>query len=210
MKILFAIVDGGGNIPPQLAVARALHSRGVEVRFSVTAAFVNAWKLRAFAFEPFAYGRAIRSHRSAIAGRDHGGVHPCCGGPTDRRVRRRGCPASRRGRRGRRHDSDRGDSRDRGLRHSDGRLRALLLSSGSGPRGQAGRMAVRLRGVDPFGAEHRGVLPVVVPVVISTFRGTPRCATSVSSGRACRRAAAAAVPRIVVSLSTCAFAGERG
>ena len=24
MKILFVIVDGGGNIPPQLAVARAL------------------------------------------------------------------------------------------------------------------------------------------------------------------------------------------
>ena len=32
MKVLFAIVDGGGNIPPQLAVARALASRGVEVR----------------------------------------------------------------------------------------------------------------------------------------------------------------------------------
>ena len=29
MKILFAIVDGGGNIPPQLAVARALAVRGV-------------------------------------------------------------------------------------------------------------------------------------------------------------------------------------
>ena len=31
MKILFAIVDGGGNIPPQLAVARALRARGVEI-----------------------------------------------------------------------------------------------------------------------------------------------------------------------------------
>jgi hypothetical protein len=28
MKVLFAVVDGGGNLPPQLAVARALRARG--------------------------------------------------------------------------------------------------------------------------------------------------------------------------------------
>ena len=33
MKILFAVVDGGGNIPPQLAVANALRARGAEVHF---------------------------------------------------------------------------------------------------------------------------------------------------------------------------------
>jgi UDP:flavonoid glycosyltransferase YjiC (YdhE family) len=33
MKILFVVFDGGGNIPPQLAVARALRARGAEVRF---------------------------------------------------------------------------------------------------------------------------------------------------------------------------------
>ena len=33
MKALFVTVDGGGNIPPQLAVARILRNRGAEVRF---------------------------------------------------------------------------------------------------------------------------------------------------------------------------------
>ena len=33
MKVLFVVFDGGGNIPPQLAVARALRARGAEVRF---------------------------------------------------------------------------------------------------------------------------------------------------------------------------------
>jgi UDP:flavonoid glycosyltransferase YjiC (YdhE family) len=31
MKILFAMVDGGGNVPPQLAVARTLQARGADV-----------------------------------------------------------------------------------------------------------------------------------------------------------------------------------
>lgn len=31
MKLLFVIVDGGGNVPPQLAVARALRARGTEI-----------------------------------------------------------------------------------------------------------------------------------------------------------------------------------
>jgi UDP:flavonoid glycosyltransferase YjiC (YdhE family) len=33
MKVLFVVFDGGGNIPPELAVARALRARGAEVRF---------------------------------------------------------------------------------------------------------------------------------------------------------------------------------
>ena len=33
MRVLFAVADGGGNIPPQLAVTRALRTRGAEVEF---------------------------------------------------------------------------------------------------------------------------------------------------------------------------------
>ena len=53
MKILFVIVDGGGNIPPQLAVARALQARGVEIhvlghsgiRERVEAAGLKVWNI---------------------------------------------------------------------------------------------------------------------------------------------------------------------
>ena len=57
MKVLFAIVDGGGNIPPQLAVARALQARGVRFRYSVIAGFAQRVQAAGLAFEPFTDGR---------------------------------------------------------------------------------------------------------------------------------------------------------
>ena len=44
MKVLFAIVDGGGNIPPQLAVARAFRRAASRSRCSVIKVFATASK----------------------------------------------------------------------------------------------------------------------------------------------------------------------
>ncbi len=140
MKILFAIVDGGGNIPPQLAVARALAARGVEVQVLGHRGIRERVEAAGLAFEPFTDGQTFRSHRSAVAGGHHGGLHPRGGGSTSWRVRGGGSAAPRCGRRRRRHDPHRGNSRDRRLRHPDDRFRALLLSRGSGPRCEPGRM----------------------------------------------------------------------
>jgi len=57
MKILFVMFDGGGNVPPQLAAARALRSRGVEVRFLGHAGLRERVEAEGFSFEPFALGR---------------------------------------------------------------------------------------------------------------------------------------------------------
>ena len=57
MKILFAIVDGGGNIPPQLAVARALQARGVEVWIVGHRGIRDRIEAAGFAFEPFTGGQ---------------------------------------------------------------------------------------------------------------------------------------------------------
>ena len=57
MKILFVIVDGGGNIPPQLAVARALQARGVEVHVLGHSGIRERVEAAGLAFEPFTGGR---------------------------------------------------------------------------------------------------------------------------------------------------------
>jgi len=57
MKLLFVIVDGGGNIPPQLAVARALRARGVDVRVLGHRGIRERVEAAGLAFEPFTEGR---------------------------------------------------------------------------------------------------------------------------------------------------------
>jgi len=56
MKILFAVVDGGGNIPPQLAVARALRARGAEVHFVGHEGVRERVRAAGFSFETFTTG----------------------------------------------------------------------------------------------------------------------------------------------------------
>src|SRR6478672_10092526 len=70
---------------------------------------------------------------------------------------------------------------------------------------------LRLRGTDPLAAEHRGLLQVVsARADLDPIRGAPSvCHTGVVWQGVPRAAAPAAVPRILVSLSTCAFAGQR-
>ena len=57
MKIVFAVVDGGGNIPPQLAVARALQARGVQIHVIGHRGIRQRVEAAGFAFEPFSEGR---------------------------------------------------------------------------------------------------------------------------------------------------------
>lgn len=56
MKILFVTVDGGGNIPPQLGTARTLRSRGAEVRFLGHSGIADRIIAAQFPFEPFETG----------------------------------------------------------------------------------------------------------------------------------------------------------
>ena len=56
MKILFAIVDGGGNIPPQLAVAKALAARGVEIHVLGHRGIRERVEAAGLAFESFTRG----------------------------------------------------------------------------------------------------------------------------------------------------------
>jgi UDP:flavonoid glycosyltransferase YjiC (YdhE family) len=57
MKILWAIVDGGGNIPPQIAVARALQKRGADIHFIGHAGARERVEKAGFTFETFGTGR---------------------------------------------------------------------------------------------------------------------------------------------------------
>ena len=87
MKILFAIVDGGGNIPPQLAVARALRARGVEIQVLGHRGIRERVEAAGFAFEPFTGGRHFDpTVQRSLAGH-HDGLHPSGGGSTSWPVR---------------------------------------------------------------------------------------------------------------------------
>jgi hypothetical protein len=70
---------------------------------------------------------------------------------------------------------------------------------------------LRLRGTDPLAAEHRGLLQVVASRAdLDPIRGAPAvCHTGVVWQGLPSGTVPAAVPRILVSLSTCAFAGQR-
>lgn len=59
MKILFVIVDGGGNLPPQLAVARALQARGADVHVLGHHGIGDRVRAAGLPFEPFTAGRAF-------------------------------------------------------------------------------------------------------------------------------------------------------
>ena len=57
MKIVFAMVDGGGNIPPQLAVAGALRRRGFEIQVVGHRGIRARVEAAGLPFEPFTGGR---------------------------------------------------------------------------------------------------------------------------------------------------------
>ncbi len=211
MKILFAIVDGGGNIPPQLAVARALQARGVEVRVLGHRGIRDRVEAAGLAFEPFTGGKhfdpTIQRSLAAI-------MTAFTKVAADRRLGQCVVEAARR------HAVDAvvvdmilaagiPEIADIGLPtivfvHCFYRAVQDLAASPVG-------WMLRLRGTDPLAAEHRGLLQVVsARADLDPVRGSPAvCHTGVVWQALPKAAAPGAVPRILVSLSTCAFAGQR-
>ena len=96
MKILFAIVDGGGNIPPQLAVAKALAVRGVQIQVLGHRGIRERVEAAGLAFESFTQGRHFDPTVQRSLRSDHGRLHPGGGGSTARSLRGGGRAASRR------------------------------------------------------------------------------------------------------------------
>lgn len=211
MKLLFAIVDGGGNVPPQLAVARALQARGVTIQILGHQGIRARVEAAGLAFEPFTSGRhfdptvprplaALMAAFTRVA--------------ADRRLGTCVTEAARR------HDVDAvvvdmilvaGTSAivDSGIPtivfvHCFYRAVQDMAASPVG-------WALRLRGTDPLAAEHQGLLHVVsARADLDPMRGHPPvCHTGVVWQGVPMAAVPASVPRILVSLSTCAFAGQR-
>ena len=211
MKILFAIVDGGGNIPPQLAVARALQARGVEVWIVGHCGIRDRVEAAGFAFEPFTGGQhfdpTVQRSLAAI-------MAAFTRVASDRRLGQCVTEAARR------HDVDAvvvdmilaagiPEIVDSGIPtivfvHCFYRAVQDLAASPVG-------WMLRLRGTDPLAPEHRGLLQVVsARADLDPMRGGPAvCHTGVAWQGVPKAAVPASVPRILVSLSTCAFAGQR-
>lgn len=210
MKILFAVVDGGGNIPPQLAVARALRARGAEVHFVGHEGVRERVRAAGFSFETFTTGTdfnpiAQRSLPSMM--RDITQVM------TDRRLGRDVVGAARRHR-------------------VDAVVVDVLLTAGL-PQVAAAQLptvvfvhcfyraiqdqavgpfgwVLRLRGVAPLGAERSGALQIVTARAdLDPVRGTPpvRHVGVVWQGVP-TAAKGMPVPRVLVSLSSCSYAGQ--
>jgi UDP:flavonoid glycosyltransferase YjiC (YdhE family) len=211
MKILFVMVDGGGNIPPQLAVARALAARGVEVRVLGHFGIRERVEAAGLTFEPFTDGTHFdptiqRSLAAIMAGFTRVAA--------DRSLGRCVVKAARQ------HNVDAvvvdmiltagiPEIVDSGIPtivfvHCFYRAVQDLAASPVG-------WMLRLRGTDPLAAEHRGLLQLVsARADLDPMRGSPTvCHTGVVWQGVPKAAAPAAVPRILVSLSTCAFAGQR-
>lgn len=211
MKMLFAIVDGGGNIPPQLGVARALRARGVQIHVVGHRGIRERVVAEGFSFEPFAEGRhfdpTVQRSLPAIM-LDFTRV------AMDRALGRCVVDAARR-------------------HHVDAVVVDMILTAGiseliasgiptvvfehcfyravqdlaAGPVG----WLLRLRGVDPLSAEGSGALQIVsARADLDPVRGSPPVH---HVGVVWQGTPTAAIPtepaRILVSLSSCAFAGQR-
>jgi UDP:flavonoid glycosyltransferase YjiC (YdhE family) len=211
MKILFAMVDGGGNIPPQLAVARALRARGVEIQVVGHRGIRERVEAAGFTFEPFTCGRhfdpTVQQSLAAMMTRFTRLA-------ADRQLGRCIVDAARR------HQAD-AVVVDMILVAGISEIVASDIPAAvfvhcfyravqditAGPVG----WMLRLRGRDPLAAEHTGLLQVVAARAdLDSMRGTPAvCHTGVVWQGTPTAAVPAPVPRILVSLSTCAFAGQR-
>jgi len=211
MKVLFAMVDGGGNIPPQLAVARALQARGIEVHVLGHRGIRGRVEASGLPFESFTDGKHFDPtiQRPLLAT-----MASFAQVAADQRLGRCAVDAAHR------------------LR-VDAVVVDLILAAAIPEVARSGISTVvfvhcfyrgfqnmaagplgwflRSRGIDPFAAENGGLLQIVTarddldprrraPPVRHTgvvWQGVPTAATP------------APVPRLLVSLSTNAFAGQR-
>jgi UDP:flavonoid glycosyltransferase YjiC (YdhE family) len=211
MKVVFAVFDGGGNIPPQLAVARALRARGAEVHFAGHQGVRDRVHEAGFSFESFTTGIELnptvqRPLLSLMT--DFAKV------AMDRRIGRDVVAAAQR------YGAD--------VVVVDVCLTAAIYEVvasklptvifthffyrgvqdlAGGPVG----WLLRLQGTPPLGLERTGALTIVTARAdLDPVRGTPpvRHVGVVWQGKP-SAAMAMPTPRVLVSLSTCAFAGQR-
>jgi UDP:flavonoid glycosyltransferase YjiC (YdhE family) len=211
MRILFVTVDGGGNIPPQLAVARALRNRGAQVSFLGHAGARERVEAAGFPFEEFQAGHQFDPtiRRPLLAT-----MTEFAKTAMDRQLgwcavdvaRRQGVAAI---------------------------VVDVILTAGISEvlkaeiptvvfvhffyRGVQDLAAspigwlLRLRGIPPLGAERSDALQIVsARADLDPIRGAPPIHhTGVAWQGVPNEAIAQSVPHILVSLSTCAFAGQR-
>ncbi|MGE2832519.1 glycosyltransferase [Mycobacterium sp. SMC-4] len=210
MNVLFAMVDGGGNVAPQLAVAKALRDRGANIRVIGHRGLRERIEAAGFPFEPFTAGTHLdptAQRRLAAMMADFTRV------AADRQIG----PCVREA--ARRHRADVvvvdmilvaaiNDVIDSGLPtvvfvHCFYRA---VQDLAAGPVG----WALRMRGIDPLAAQHRGVVQVVsARADLDPVRGNPGvCHTGVVWQGAPRESTPAATPQVLISLSTNAFAGQ--
>ena len=211
MKILFAVVDGGGNIPPQLGVADALRSRGAEVRFIGHPGIRTRIEERGFSFDEFPAGREFdptvarpllrfmtdmtrvamdrRLARDVVEA-----AHRCCADVVVVDVLLIAAIA----------EVLAAEIPTVVFVHFFYRTMQDLAA---GPAG----WLLHLNGVAPLGAERSGAMQLVSALAaLDPVRGTPPVRhVGVVWQDVPIQAVPAAVPRILVSLSTCAFAGQR-
>ncbi|RDH77022.1 UDP-glucuronosyltransferase [Mycolicibacterium moriokaense] len=208
MKILFVMVDGGGNIPPQVAVARALQARGADITVVGHRGIRERVQAAGLSFEAFSDGTHFDPtiRRSSI-------MASFARVSADGRFARSVVDAARR------HGADAvvvdmilsasipGIAREIPTAVFVHCFYRAVQDLAAGPVGGL----LRLRGTDPLGAEHTGLLQVVsARADLDPVLGTPElCHTGVVWQGVPRAATPARIPRILVSLSTNAFAGQR-
>jgi UDP:flavonoid glycosyltransferase YjiC (YdhE family) len=211
MKILFVMFDGGGNIPPQLKVARALKNRGSDIHVIGLPGIRKRVESEGFTFEEFADGRcfdpiARRSLPAMMA--DFARV------TTDRRYGRCAVEVARR------IGVDavvvdvvfsaaitevvRAEIPTVAFVHCFYRGVQDMQSSPVG-------WMQRLRGITPLRSDRSALLQIVTARAdLDPMRGSPPAHhVGVVWQGTPRQAIPARTPKILVSLSTCAYAGQR-
>jgi UDP:flavonoid glycosyltransferase YjiC (YdhE family) len=210
MRILFCLFDGGGNLPPQLKVARTLRARGVEILVIGHEGVRERVEAQGFPFEPFTGVRPFSPVEQRSLPVMMADIAKVSG---DRGIGRCVSEAARR------HGVDAvvvdmvfvagiAEVLESGVPtvvfvHCFYRA---IQDMAAGPLG----MSLRLKGITPLGAENRALHIVSARRDLDPVRGAPpvRHVGVVWQGMP-SPAVPAAIPRILVSLSTCAFAGQR-
>ena len=211
MKLLFVLFDGGGNIPPQLQTARALRARGAEIHVLGLRGVRERVETEGFSFEEFSDGR----HFDPTTQRPLAVMMAQFAALTaDRRLGR--CIVDE----ARRHGVD--------AVVVDMVFNAAILEVlesaiptvvfvhcfyravqdfASSPVGRL----LGLRGIAPINPERKDVLQIVsARADLDPVKGTPPVHhVGVVWQGVPRAATAAPTPKILISLSTCAYAGQR-